>query len=157
MDDFEAMPLALVAGELNLSADDLAARLGPEAVEVDDTSGLRLIHIDVCRRLLTERADQAAAQAAADQARAEQQRQQQEILTAREQAEREAREARAERQRKILEDSPGGMTAIELMIASSGDDNRWDHAGKRFDQYIAAERAGEGGFGYTFGGQPPKE
>jgi hypothetical protein len=140
------VPLSVLAAELGIPVGDLATH--PDAT-VDGASGVRMLPAHICRQLITQHQAQQRAQAEHDAAQAKQQRTQQEHLAAQQAAEDRQREARAQRQREILTATPE-LTALELMMAVDSSPNATTPAGRRFDEIVAADRAGHIGVGYRF-------
>jgi hypothetical protein len=149
----QLVPLSVLAAELGIPVSDLANH--PDVV-TDGASGIRVLPGHICRDLIAQHQAQQKAQAEHDEAQAKCQRAQQEQLEAQRAAEDQAREARAQRQREILRDTPE-LTALELMMALDSSPNATTPAGRRFDEIVAADRAGHIGSGYKFGPSPNRK
>lgn len=144
----QLIPLAVLAAEIGQPVEQLAEHLG-EAVHTDSASGVRMVPAHICCQLITAHTKALQAQAQAQAAQAETQAAQQEQQAAQYAAEARARQAREQRQRELLAESPE-LSAVELMLAMDRDPAANTPAGRMFDELFNAQREGVVGHMYKF-------
>jgi regulator of protease activity HflC (stomatin/prohibitin superfamily) len=149
----QLVPLTVLAAELGIPAAEFADH--PAAI-VDPASGVRVLPGHICRQLIAAHRAQQQAQADLKAAQEARQRAEAERLAAQYAADDRQRQARVQRQREILADTPG-LTALELMLAADSSPNASTPAGRAFDELYQLERQGNLGHMYRFHPDPSRE
>jgi hypothetical protein len=146
----QLIALSILALDAGITADELGRKFAEDVLL--DHLGRPALEVDLACKLIAEHRARRAAAAEAERERREREQAERQRAAEKEQALEEARQARAARQKQLLRDNPD-LGAAELMRLSAGDDGGLESAGRRFDEFISAERNGHGGYGYLFNPQ----